>query len=171
MTMLGFRVRPARADELGAVRTIETAAAARFRTSAHPHAADMPSLGEADLARMRADDNLWVLEVESGELVAFIALEPLGADLYVVELDVLPSHAGARLGATLLDHAAVIARHRGYARLVLRTFVDVPWNAPYYRTLGFVDVDDAPVESLVEHEAAAGLDVTRRVTLARGVQR
>lgn len=176
--VMGHRVRLARGDELGALQALERAAAERFRASTHPHAAELPPLAVEELAGLRAEGGLWVIETD-GALAAFVALTRLdrdgagAGDLYVVELDVAPAHAGARLGAALLDHAGLVAARRGLARLVLRTFADVPWNAPYYRRLGFVDVPVAALSpglvAMVGREAAAGLDVERRVTLARAI--
>jgi hypothetical protein len=35
------------------------------------------------------------------------------------------------------------AKRQGAGRLTLTTFIEVPWNAPYYRRLGFRPLDDA----------------------------
>jgi putative acetyltransferase len=166
--VMGYRVRLAQPSELVSIQRIEISAAARFRQSSHPHAADLPPLTMESLIRLREDDGLWVVQAPSG-LVAFVALEPLERDLYVVELDVVPEHAGARLGAALLDHAALLAHERGLSRLVLRTFADVPWNAPYYRRLGFSELDVVPphLSAILRQELDVGLDLQRRVTLAR----
>ena len=52
------------------------------------------------------------------------------------------------------------AQKRGYRRISLRTYSDVPWNAPFYATAGFVE--EEPVtrfhRSLVGIEAELGLD-------------
>lgn len=171
--VMGFRVRRAHPSELASIQAIELSAAARFRQSPHPHAAALPPLTIERLMRLREDDGLWVVQAPSGSsLVAFVALEPLERDLYIVELDVIPEHAGARLGAALLDHAALLSQRRGLVRLVLRTFTDVPWNAPYYRKLGFSELDVLPpsLSAVLEHELDAGLDLERRVTLAKHVR-
>jgi hypothetical protein len=53
------------------------------------------------------------------------------------------------------------ARTRGFDRLSLCTYRDVPWNGPFYRSLGFTEVTDlAPYERrLRAKERALGLDV------------
>ena len=33
------------------------------------------------------------------------------------------------------------ARRRGYERMTLRTYADVPWNAPFYARVGFVETE------------------------------
>jgi hypothetical protein len=54
---------------------------------------------------------------------------------------------------------------------VLSTFRDVPWNAPYYRRLGFADIDIAELDAaLIERRnahIARGLDESKRVFMRR----
>lgn len=97
----------------------------------------------------------------------------VGGYVHVYELDVAPAHAGQRLGARLLDAAAAWGAARGVASVSLMTFRDVPWNAPYYARLGFVEVADhlarCPAHvGLWIAQAMAGLDMARRVFLIRG---
>lgn len=172
--VMGFRIRRAELDELAHVQAIEMAASARFRQSTHPHAADLPSLTTEYLVRLLKDDGVWIVTAPGGAYAAFAAFESIGLDLYVVEVDVIPAHAGARLGAALLDHATLIAQHRRLERVVLRTFTDVPWNAPYYRRLGFVEPDSVSplidLNAVIVREVANNIDLSRRVTLTRSVR-
>lgn len=116
-------------------------------------------------ARIRADSAL--VAVDNGDTpIAFVVFRPLGEDLYIEQIDVAPAHAGRRIGAALLD--AVAARGRA---LVLSTFRDIPWNAPWYRRLGFFDVPDVDLPPLLrqirnEH-VARGLDESLRVFMKR----
>jgi hypothetical protein len=53
------------------------------------------------------------------------------------------------------------AASRGHDRVTLRTFADVPWNAPFYARLGFVPVAEPlpPLLRLVrDREIEAGID-------------
>jgi GNAT superfamily N-acetyltransferase len=51
-----------------------------------------------------------------------------------------PPSRAVRIGAALLDAVAERARAAGLDGLSLSTFREAPWNAPYYRRLGFVEV-------------------------------
>jgi hypothetical protein len=59
--------------------------------------------------------------------------------------------------------------------VVLTTFSDVPWNAPYYRRLGFRDLPaeewGSELAERVEQEDESGLDRRARVCLVRDVDR
>lgn len=119
-----------------------------------------------------------VLVAEMGEVPAGFAMHRfMGRDVvYVAEIAVDPAWQRRRIGAALLEavraHAA--AHHRRW--LVLRTFRDIPWNAPYYRRLGFgalpPGLSDAALDemaTIAAHEAAYGLAVADRLFLARRV--
>ncbi|WP_454761421.1 GNAT family N-acetyltransferase [Caulobacter segnis] len=159
-------IRPALASEIEAVREIERASAQRFIGLMDALAADKPSTASV-LADRIAAGGLLVAETD-GELAAFVMFRPVGDSLYIEQIDVLPAFERRRIGAALID--AVGART---ARLTLSTFRDVPWNAPYYRRLGFLDIDDkklAPdlLEIRREH-LARGLDESLRVFMQRPV--
>jgi hypothetical protein len=52
------------------------------------------------------------------------------------------------------------AQERGYDQITLRTYADVPWNAPFYTTASFIEEEPATHfhRSLVSVEATLGLD-------------
>ncbi|MBN3820504.1 GNAT family N-acetyltransferase, partial [Paraburkholderia sp. Se-20369] len=94
--------------------------------------------------------------------------------LYLEELDVAPSHAGQRIGVRLIEQVAARAAEDGCAQIVLSTFRAPPWNAPYYRRLGFDDIDDATLDDTLRairaYHVSLGLDETRRVFMRRDLR-
>ena len=52
----------------------------------------------------------------------------------------LPEHGRRGLGGALVDEVCQVVAADGHARLWLRTYADVPWNAPFYGRHGFVRV-------------------------------
>ena len=92
---------------------------------------------------------------------------------HVEQVSVATAHAGQGLGALLIDHLGALARADGRPALTLTTFRDVPWNAPYYRRLGFVPVDPADqgpeLAALVAREAARIPGDAPRVAMRRGL--
>jgi GNAT superfamily N-acetyltransferase len=168
-----YLVRLARVSDLRKLPAIEMAAAQRFHTSLHPAAADGYPISVALLQSWLAHDGVWVAETPSHELAGFAAWVPLALDMYVVELDVLPRHAGQRIGAQLLDQLSKLGDRLGFERLILRTFSDVPWNAPYYERLGFEalgECEEHPeLRSIRQQETSVGLDGDRRSTLYRSI--
>lgn len=165
-----IEIRPARADEIAAVRDIERVSASRFLGTDRAELAEDEPTDAATLARRIAAGGLLVA-ADGDAPVAFVMFREVEACAYVEQIDVAPSHARRGIGADLLDAVTEIARKRGLAALTLSTFRDVPFNAPYYARLGFAVVDDLTpgmAEIRAEHEAR-GLDETARAFMRRDV--
>ena len=165
-----IQIRLARPAEIERVRDIERRSATRFlETDLAWLAGDEPTAAETLSERIAQDGLLVAAEAE--EAVAFVMFREVEACAYVEQIDVLPSHAGRAIGSALLDAVATAARERGLAALTLSTFRDVPFNGPYYRRLGFVEIavlTPAMRQIRQEHEAR-GLDETARLYMRRDV--
>ncbi|WP_165184828.1 GNAT family N-acetyltransferase [Caulobacter soli] len=161
--------RPARLQEIETIRSLERASAQRFVGLMDALAADESSPAAVLTARI-ADGGV-IVAVEDGTVAGFVMFRPVEARAYVEQLDVLPAFAGRRIGAALLDAVAARAREAGLVGLSLSTFREIPWNAPYYRRLGFVEVDAlTPGMAAIRAEhLARGLDEAARVFMVRGL--
>ena len=165
--MVAFR--PARLEEIETIRALERASAQRFVGLMDALAADDPS--PASILAIRIADGGLIVAVEDGTVVGFAMFRRVEARAYVEQLDVLSAFAGRGIGAALLDDVADRARVAGLDGLSLSTFREVPWNAPYYRRLGFVEVAAlTPAMAAIRAEhLARGLDEDARVFMVRGV--
>ncbi|MEY4511510.1 MAG: hypothetical protein RLZZ450_3632 [Pseudomonadota bacterium] len=168
-----YELRLARTADLARLPAVEMAAAQRFLSSLHPDAAEGFPISVALHQTWLAHDGVWIAETAHREIAGFACWVPLAMDMYVVELDVHPVHAGNRVGAQLLDALSTFGGRLGFGRLVLRTFSDVPWNAPYYHRLGFEALPEREehpeLTSVRHHEASVGLDTAARSTLYRSI--
>jgi len=135
--MTAFTLRPTRIDDVAALPAIERAAGQRFR--------DVPALAWlADNEVICVEDHLgyagrglsW-LALADDRPVGFILAEAHPSSLFIVELSVHLDRQGRGLGRQLIARAAAHARSLGLNSLTLTMFRDVPWNAPFYRRLGF----------------------------------
>jgi GNAT superfamily N-acetyltransferase len=158
-------LRPATSADLPRLVAVEVRAGRRFLE------VGMPEIAGDDPGRIE-DPALVEVAVEDGEIVGYVELVVVDDALHVEQLSIVPEAAGRRLGAALLDRAAERARALGLARLTLTTFAEVPWNAPYYRRLGFEVIEDPGPEltALVAHEAEAIPGDGPRVCMARPVR-
>ncbi|WP_369125314.1 GNAT family N-acetyltransferase [Cryobacterium sp. GrIS_2_6] len=87
-------------------------------------------------------------------------IEIPGGD-HLQQLSVVPSKTGHGDGRALVEAVKVESWQRGRPRVTLRTFADVPWNAPLYATCGFAeclpdndflrDLGYVPVSGVVSH--------------------
>ncbi|AOJ42516.1 GNAT family acetyltransferase [Burkholderia lata] len=169
-------IRPATREDAAAMAAVEVAAAQRFRAIGMTHIAEAEPT-DAGAVLVRIDDGRAYVAVDpQGTCVGFAFYRLLDAQrLYLEELDVAPSHAGQRIGARLIEQVTARAAQEGIAEVVLSTFRDAPWNAPYYARLGFSIVDDATLDDTLRairaHHVALGLDETRRVFMRADVRR
>jgi len=92
--------------------------------------------------------------------VGFVALEIVDDAAHVDQVSVLPEHGRRGIGRALLEAAIGWAAASGRDEITLTTFRDVPWNAPFYRTLGFEELTDPGpgLAAIREHERAMGDD-------------
>lgn len=168
-------IRPATREDAAAMAAVEVAAAQRFREIGMTDIADGEPTDAADVLARIDGGRAYVAVDMQGACVGFAFYRLLDARrLYLEELDVAPSHAGQRIGARLIEQVTARAAQEGLAEVVLSTFRDAPWNAPYYARLGFSIVDDATLDDTLRtiraHHVALGLDETQRVFMRADVR-
>ncbi|MEM8696246.1 MAG: GNAT family N-acetyltransferase [Pseudomonadota bacterium] len=158
-------VRKARGDDLPALGTIEASAAQLFRGTAMEFAIDDPPLGRDILEAALAGETLWIADQRKAR-AGFLCGRALGDELYIEELAVAAEFQGFGLGRALMESCIAEARER-FAGVSLTTDRELPWNGPFYATLGFVDYADPPpaIAAKLEEEIAAGFDPDRRCAM------
>lgn len=100
--------------------------------------------------------------------VAMLRLEQVDGALHVGQVGVVPEHTRRRIGTRLMLAAVSWGRDRGYVAITLTTFADVAFNAPWYRSLGFAEIDPpyGPELSAVLAEEADLEKLGRRVVMS-----
>jgi GNAT superfamily N-acetyltransferase len=167
----GVTIREPRAGELAGLVEVERAAGEAFRGIGMPEIADDDPGSVEWLAGFLEAGHAWVAADGDGVPVAYLVAEVVDGCLHVEQVSVHPRAARRGVGRELIDHAARRAAAEGLAALTLTTFADVPWNAPYYRRLGFRVVPDAELtpglRAVTDREAAQGLHRWPRVCMRR----
>lgn len=104
---------------------------------------------------------------------AYLLIDVVDGRAHIEQVSVSPAHARLGIGRQLIDTAAEWAAANGFAALTLTTFVEVPWNGPYYERLGFrylsSEEETPQLREIRRHEAAAGLDAWPRAAMIRSV--
>ena len=163
--------RDAGLGDIPIIRALERASAQRFVGLMDALAADEPTPAEVLAARIAVGGLMVAVEDET--VVGFVMFRPVEARAYVEQIDVLPTFEGHRIGAALLEVVAERAKAARLVGLSLSTFTHVPWNAPYYRRLGFVEVADTALTpgmlAIRAEHLARGLDEAARVFMVRDV--
>jgi GNAT superfamily N-acetyltransferase len=170
-----FSIRPARGDDLPLLGPLEVRAGLRMRESRHPYCADFPHFDAARLAELARSGTVWVAVGEEDQPVGFVIAERWAGDGYVHELDVDVPHGRRGIGRALVRRVAEWARDVGCSAVLLSTFSDVPWNAPFYARLGFNIV---PLEEYTDamrvqraSDGQAGLLLASRVMMRAPLSR
>lgn len=152
---------------------IEAAADAAFEPffGPRPFGEDTPPSG----FERAGQDGFVLVDVMPGgasgaTVLGFVHVLTVDGEAHLEQLAVLPEHHGRGTGRALLEAAAGHAADKGYPRLTLRTFAEVPFNAPWYARRGFavIAADTAFLRGLIRTEDELGLTALGpRVTMAR----
>lgn len=92
-------------------------------------------------------------------VVGFVHVLQFDGHAHLEQLSVHPTYGRRGIGRQLVDAAMAEARERGHSQITLRTYTDVPWNAPFYASCGFVpsEPDSPSLRSLIQTETELGL--------------
>lgn len=164
------RIRVARDDELPGLRALERASGEPFRGIGMAAIADEEPTSLADMSHYQRAGRAWVI-TEDGPPVGFLLAFPVDGRLHIAQVSVHPTAARRGLGRALIEHVAGEAAADGITELSLTTYTEVPWNAPFYRRLGFIELPEdrlgPGLRAIRELERAAGLDRWPRATMIR----
>lgn len=167
-------IRPARADELGDLQSIELAAGELFRAIGMVDVAEHPPPSIEVLEGHRRAGHAWVAAGSDDRPIGFALVKLVDGAVHLEQVSVHPDHGRQGIGRRLIDHVDRWAAARGMPALTLTTFRGVAWNAPYYARLGFRELSIAELTAgLVEirdEETAMGLEPAERVVMRREIE-
>ncbi|MEO1230844.1 MAG: GNAT family N-acetyltransferase [Myxococcota bacterium] len=150
-------VRNAEKKDLEALAAIERAAARRFPAGRlHDPEATLSS----DVLEASLESDLLFAHEEQGRVVGFACATREERFVHLHEMSVHPEFGQRGIGSLLLARVIEEARSDGAVGVTLTTFVDIPWNQPFYRRRGFASgTSSAPsfLKRKLESEADAGM--------------
>jgi ribosomal protein S18 acetylase RimI-like enzyme len=150
-------------DDLVPLADIEISAASLFPRGKIPHPHE--SLPYEVMREAVKNQLLFCaeLQVNSGgkTLVAFAACHLYEHYLHLDEISVLPDYGKQGIGSLLVKHLIKESAQRKCQGITLSTFSDIPWNAPFYKKLGFTELaySETPkhVQAMLDEEKSIGL--------------
>jgi GNAT superfamily N-acetyltransferase len=145
-------IRVGRREEFAALRGIEFEADRMFE-----------SVGIGPFTNDESEDHFdqaALVLVADDPPVGFACVELVDGIPHIWQLAVHPDHGRRGHGRALIDAACDWARTQRFEAITLTTYRDVPWNGPFYESLGFVILDTLTPElfAIREHEHAIGDD-------------
>ena len=166
-----YAIREAHSEELAALVEIELAAREMFRPLGMDVVADDDPGSVEGLLPYVEGGRAFVAADETGCPVAYLLLDVVDGAAHVEQVSVHPRHARLGIGSRLIERAASWARGPGLRALTLTTYVEVPWNGPYYERLGFrylaLGEETTGLRALRAHEREHGLDAWPRACMTR----
>ena len=148
---------------------IEARAAALFDPQDLPSAIAAETTSADDYAIAAGEGRVLIARLEDGSVAGFALMLRVDGSSHLEELDVDPAHGRQGIGRALVARAIRWAEERGDTAITLSTFAHVPWNAPFYATMGFEVLPRSQLpEALLairKDEEAMGFDVSKRVVM------
>ena len=164
-----FVIRPARVSDLPVLGRIERAAAALFAEYDVPASVLGDTTPIEELEEARRAGSLWVAASAADQPIGFACAGIVDGHAHLDEVDVDPRHQRRGVGAALVRAVCHWAVEQSLSGVTLTTYRDIPWNAPFYRRLGFIDLGDdeltPALREVVQEEAERGLDPARRTVM------
>jgi GNAT superfamily N-acetyltransferase len=133
-------IRPARPEEIALLPQIENAADEQYVRVGLRRVLAMPPASVTSLEHGRRHGMLWVATSPLNRVVGFALMKLPAGTAWLDQLSVLRHWQGRGLGAALIERTAARAQTLGFGMLYLSTYLDVPWNAPFYARRGFTPV-------------------------------
>lgn len=126
---------------------------------------DLAPTSDQVLQRALDQGLLWCAELDN-RLCGFAFAEPHDAWLHLQQVAVHPQFGRRGLGRSLVGKVMDCARERSLSGVDLTTFADFPWNAPFYRSLGFVECESPEgfLADQLNDQRLAGM--TNRIAMA-----
>lgn len=154
---MSVSIRHVAPDDYLAVESIENAADQLLIDRLSPESWEPAPSGSS-----RASEPGFLLvaeETDAGSIVGFVHVLEIDGIAHLEQISVLPQVGRRGYGRRLVEAAMEEAHRRGFERLTLRTYADLPWNGPFYARVGFVETEPATDfhKHLVEVEERLGL--------------
>lgn len=164
-----YKMRLARSDELHLLAAIEIDAFWALH-EAGAVACEPTSLPIGVLKQSLEADLLLVAVDQLDQPFGFLAGLAMADAVHIAEIDVIRHWQKKGVGRRLMQAVIETVRARGASGVTLTTDRHVPFNAPFYASLGFRILDEnersAELTRILEREVEHGADPARRVAMA-----
>lgn len=165
-----WSIRAARVDDVAALIGIERRAAALLQ--GHPaHALFSAHTLPADTHVAAARAGRSFVAQLGARVVGHALYERVDDVAHLLQMDVDPAFGRRGIGRALLGQACDAAAAEGLREMTLTTLNDVPWNARFYASAGFVAMmeDEWPphLRDVMAEERALGFPMHLRVAMTR----
>jgi GNAT superfamily N-acetyltransferase len=168
---MNIRIEQASRNEFSALQTIELASFETLR-AAGAVTGEATASSYEELQHYLDSGFLLAAFDEGGVPVGYGGGYVAGGWLHIAEIDVHPDLQRKGIGRQLLEALLAKGRARELKGATLTTDRFVPFNAPFYTSLGFQAIEEeacpARLRAILDKEEKKGLDPHRRVAMMLG---
>jgi ribosomal protein S18 acetylase RimI-like enzyme len=166
-----IQIRFAQVEDLEKLAGIERAAATLFCHTPYAFLVNDEPLSLNFVIQQFQAGRVWVAVDDRDVVVGYAIAQEVDGNAYLHEIDVHPAYGRRGIGRELVAIVCVWASQQNYHRILLSTFLDIEWNAPFYAKLGFRVLPEVELsvgfQQIRRKEAEAGLPIDRRVIMYR----
>ncbi len=167
-----FLIRLARAHDIPLMQALERDAAQAFRAIGYDFCADGPVRTVDEHERGLKEGASFIAEID-GKAAGFILMWPVDGHAHITEVSVSTQFQKRGIGRSLVAAGEDWARAQGYDIVTLTTFRDVPWNAPFYSSLGYEGFspsgDEGDLAAVQTEEAHSGYGIRPRIAMRKAL--
>lgn len=168
-------IRTAKETDYLLLPDVEVDAAQAFRDFGLDEPADYEPASATSYLNLPKNSAVFVADHQDRMVIGFVTLMPVDGQAYLKEVSVRRAFAGQGVGRQLIASAISWARQNLYQQMTLTTFADLPFNAPFYRKIGFSTFDPdqnwPELRAIRDHERKGGLELRPRVAMIKSLQR
>ncbi len=166
---ISYKIRFAKASDLAVLPEIERRASVLYKDTKFAKAVGDDVTTLADFKEAQVHGCLFVAVDFNDQPVGFAFMEIMRQGVHLDELNVLPEYGGHGIGTALVKKVCAWAAENNYPVVTLTTYTDIPWNAPFYRKCGFIDLsrEEIPEDlyTLFLNEHKSGLLMADRAVM------
>lgn len=171
----GYSITAAELDDIPALIAVDKAASALFEDTGLLNEDALADHVPAEIFEQEIPlFNVIVARNQHGWAIGFALIRLRGNGLYLDQVSVHPEHGKLGVGRALMIRILTEAELRKLPHVSLSTFRDVPWNGPFYASMGFKEIAPEKLDPYmreIEDAQRPFMDVTKRCFMRRKVRR
>ena len=164
-----YQIRLAKFHELSLLNDIEQSASTIFQNTKYALETNQECLSLELCQQQQSKNLIWVAVDEQKQLVGFAVILIVDNLAHLHELSVTPQHGRKGIGSKLVKEIINWAKQANFKAITLSTFSDIPWNAPFYKKLGFDKIKEEEIGQELKiirlKEAELGLPIEDRILM------
>lgn len=171
----GYSISTGRSEDIPAIIAVDIAASALFEATGLLTGDALKDHVPAELLEREIEGkNVFVARNQHGWPVGFALIRIRRNGIYLDQVSVHPDHGRKGIGRALVIRVLTEAELRKLPHVSLSTFRTVPWNGPFYASLGFREIPSSRLEPYmreIEQAQRPFMDVSTRCFMRRKVRR